>query len=157
MTSPAGAWPVANAAQALDHDRDAGQVVGGAPAVDAATLDDAGEGIVLPPLGARYRLAVGVGEEDQAAAAAGAREARHDALAFACIDRASAGELADHRHIAGPVTHPLHAAAERPRLSGDELLHCRFAVALRADQGLEEGDRVSHLFFAESAPLRDAS
>ena len=34
-------------------------------------------------LGVRQRLAVGMGEEDQAAAAAGAREARHDALAFA--------------------------------------------------------------------------
>ena len=50
---------------------------------------DAGEGIALPPLGARYRLAVGMGEEDQAAAAAGSRKARDDALAFACIDRAA--------------------------------------------------------------------
>ena len=108
--------------------------------MDAATLDDAGEGIALPPLDTRHRLAVGMGEEDQAAAAAASREARHDALALACIDRAGAGELADHRHVAGPVTHRLHAAAERPRLGGDELLHRRFAVALRADQGLQEGD-----------------
>ena len=130
--------------QSLDQDGDARKIVGHAPAMNAAVVDDAGKGIAFPGLGPGHRLAVGMGEEDDAAAAALASESRDDALALALIDRTGAGELRHHRHVGRPVAHRLDCAAERPRGVGDNALHRRLAVGLGADQRLQEGHGIAH-------------
>src|SRR3954471_6477184 len=131
--------------QAFDHDRDAAQIIGRAPTVDAPVVDHAGEGIALPALDTRYRLAIGMGEEDQAASPTLPLEACDDAFSLARIDRARAGELADHRHIAGSIAPGPDGAAKSSSLGRDELLHRRLAAALRTNQSLQECDRIHQI------------
>ena len=58
--------------QALHQDGHARQIVGHAPAMEAAVVDHAGEGVALPAFGVGQRLAVGMGEEDDASTFAAA-------------------------------------------------------------------------------------
>jgi hypothetical protein len=131
--------------QALHQDGHARQVVGHAPAMQAAVVDHAGKGIALPTLGSRDGLAVGMGEEDDAASLAPPLEPRDHALALARVDRLVTGELGHHRHVARPVAYGLDRAAKPARGVGHQPLHRRLALALGADQALQETDRIGHV------------
>ena len=72
-----------NCLECLNEDRHARNIVGNAPAVNAAGGDGAGKRIVRPMLRAGQRLAVGMPEKDHAPATAGALQACDDAGALA--------------------------------------------------------------------------
>ena len=132
-----------------DHGRDAGEIVGDAPAVQPAVGDGAGERVVAPGLEVGVTLAVGVGEEDHRAAAAGAAPARDDAAPLAFVDRVMARELGDHRHVAGAVGMRLDLPPQCGEAVGEQALAGLLPVPAGGDQCAQEGDagggRVAHI------------
>jgi hypothetical protein len=130
--------------QTLDQDGDARQIISHTPAIEAAVVDGACEGVTLPRLRPRYRLAIRMGEEDKTAASSLALVGGNDVRALTGIDGQRTGELRHHWHLIRPVAYRLDGTAEPARGDGDDLLDGGFAAALGTDQFLQESQGIAH-------------
>ena len=84
------------------------------------------------------RFAIRMGEEDQAAAAAGAAQPGHDAHTLAFRLGVRVGELTHHRHGIRAVSDGVHLTAQRAGCVGHHGLACGLPVPRCRDQRLKQ-------------------